>query len=201
MDQDTFAGEAAPVVCRQCGQTLTTTDAREVTAGGVFCAPCFTALAQHVKATIRRQGEDINHANAALGGVAGGLLGALVWWGFTALTHVSFGLVAVVIGYLVGRGVVMASGGKRAPSLQVISVLIAAVAYGYASYLVQRTFLLKAIADDPALQAAGARVPLFAPPAFMFDVLRAGFQVFDLVFLAIVVYQAWKMPAPLTLGR
>jgi hypothetical protein len=196
---DTAAPE--PARCRQCDRALAAGDDREVTAGGVFCAPCFAALKQHLEAELQRQGSDINYVNAALGGVAGGAVGAVIWWGFTVITHVSFGLVAVVIGYLVGKGVVMAAGGKRAAGLQVMSMVIAAAAYAFASYLVGRSFLLQAIAADPAMQASGASLPVFAPPALMFAVIRAGFQVFDLVFLAIVIYQAWKMPAPFKLAR
>jgi hypothetical protein len=190
-----------PVHCRQCDRVLSEGEDREVTTGGVFCVPCFAALKRHLEAELQRQGTGINHVNAALGGVVGGALGAAIWWGFTVITRVSFGLVAVVIGFLVGKGIVMASGGKRAVSLQVMSMVIAAVAYAFASYLVNRSFLLKAIAADPSLWAAGAPLPLLAPPGLMFAVIRAGFEVFDLVFLAIVVYQAWKMPAPFKLAR
>ncbi len=201
--RDDVSGPSAaePARCRQCDRALAEGEDREVTAGGVFCASCFAALKRHLETEIQRQGTDINHVNAALGGAVGGALGAVVWWGFTVVTRVSFGLVAVVIGFLVGKGLLMASGGKRSTSLQVMSAVIAAVAYGVASYLVNRSFLLKAIADDPAMQAAGATLPLFAPPDLMFAVIRAGFQPFDLVFLAIVIYQAWKMPAPFKLAR
>lgn len=192
--------EPSAAHCRQCNRVLGEGEDREVTTGGVFCAPCYAALKRHVETGIAQQSTGINHVNAAAGGVVGGALGAVVWWGFTVVTKVSFGLVAVVIGYLVGKGVLRASGGKRAVSLQAISAVIAAVAYGYASYLVNRSFLLAAIAADSSLQVAGATLPLLAPPALMFAVIRAGFEVFDLVFLAIVVYQAWKMPAPFKLA-
>jgi hypothetical protein len=190
-----------PVSCRQCDRVLAEGQDREVTTGGVFCAPCFAALKRHLEAELQRQSTGVNHVNAALGGVVGGALGAAVWWGFTVVTRVSFGLVAVVIGFLVGKGILMASGGKRAVSLQAMAMVIAAVAYAFASYLVNRSFLLQAVAADPSLQAAGATLPLFAPPDLMFAVIRARFEVFDLVFLAIVVYQAWKMPAPFRLAR
>jgi hypothetical protein len=202
MDDDIpITAAPEPTRCRQCYRVLAEGDDREVTTGGVFCGSCFAALKQHLEAELQRQGANINYVNAALGGMVGGALGAVVWWGFTVVTHVSFGLVAVVIGYLAGKGVVMAAGGKRAVGLQVMSMVIAAVAYAFASYLVNRSFLLQAIADDPALRAGGASLPIFASPALMFAVIRAGFQVFDLVFLAIVIYQAWKMPAPFRLGR
>ncbi len=202
MSDDTPSlANATPATCRQCDRVLAEGEDREVTAGGVFCAPCFAALKRHLESEIRRQGADINYVNAALGGVAGGALGAVVWWGFTIVTRVSFGLVAVVIGYLVGKGILMATGRKRAVGLQAMSLAIAAVAYGFASYLVNRSFILKAVAEDPAMQAAGATLPLFAPPDLMFAVIRAGFEAFDLVFLAIVMYQAWKMPAPFKLAR
>lgn len=198
-DQPSPAVPAA-VQCRQCDRTLDEGEDREVTTGGVFCAPCYADLKRQLEIEVARQSVGINHLGAAAGGVVGGAVGATIWWGFTVVTQISFGLVAVVIGVLVGKGVLRASDGKRAVSLQAISAVIAAVAYVYASYLVDRSFLLAAVAADPSWQGASVTLPLLAPPGLMFAVLRAGFEVFDLVFLAIVVYQAWKMPAPFKLA-
>ncbi len=41
---------------------------------------------------------------------------------------------------------------------------------------------------------------LFPEPAIFFDVVSSGFELFDLIFLAIALWQAWKMPAPMSMN-
>ncbi len=43
-------------------------------------------------------------------------------------------------------------------------------------------------------------LPLIPTPEVLFTVIQLGFGFMDVVFLAIVVYQAWKMPAPMRIG-
>jgi hypothetical protein len=158
---------------------------------GVVCRSCFQTLKHEYSRRVRAQSEDINYPMAVMGGLLGGAVGAVVWWGFTVITHVSFGLIAVVIGFAVGYGVVKFAGDKRARALQGISGAIAAGAFCYALFLVNRTLILRNTRD--------IEIPLFPDPEIFIEVIKAGFDVFDLVFLGIVVYQAWKMPAPLKL--
>src|SRR5437762_1010656 len=133
---------------------------------------------------------------ALFGALLGGIGGAAVWWGITIATHVSFGLVAVVIGVAVGKGIVSFTGGKRAESLQVMAVVVAAAAYAAGTYLTKRTFILESLHRQGRL----IDLPLVpTSPAYFFRIASAGFQLFDLVFLAIVMYQAWRIPAPVRL--
>jgi hypothetical protein len=190
-------GLQTAATCLECERTIDPGQERRTTDEGVFCRPCWDQLTREVEAALAKQGEGINWVNAVLGAVLGALAGILAWWGFTVLTKISFGLVAVVIGFTVGKGILLLTGGKRSTGLQGLSVLVAVAAFGYASYLVNRTFLLKAIAGDP--QYAGATIPWIAAPGYMLDVIGVGFGIMDLVFLAIVAYQAWKVPAPVRL--
>jgi len=184
--------EAAPR-CLQCGRDLSGAADAVATPEGAFCRSCFEGLKQHLARAVDHQGTDINYPAAAAGAVLGGAVGAAVWWGFTVVTRISFGLVAVVIGYLVGQGVLRFSGGKRSRGLQALSVGVAGAAYVYAQYLVTRTFLLRYAGQ----QGAGLDLPLLPDLGLLLKVFRAGFNLFDLIFLAIVVFQAWRIPAPL----
>ena len=78
----------------------------------------------------------VNYPMAVAGAILGGALGTLAWWGFTALTHIAFGLVAVAIGFLVGHGAMRFADGKRTVGLQVLAVGVAAVCFIVATYLV-----------------------------------------------------------------
>jgi hypothetical protein len=196
VDEGGSERKGGEVRCAECGTFLLEGQDREVTDGGVFCRHCFTALTAQLQQVVATQGEDVGYAAAALGGLAGAAVGILAWWGFTVLTHVAFGLVAVVIGVAVGKGVVMASGDKRHSNLQVLSVLISVAGFLYATYLVNRTFILRAYAE----KGEAVALPLLPEPGLFFGVVAAGFDLMDLVFLAIVVYEAWKIPAPLKLA-
>jgi hypothetical protein len=182
--------------CEQCGTRLHPGQDREVTEGGTFCRPCFEALTSQLQHVLAEQGRDLPYGRALVGGLAGGALGALVWWGFTVLTHVAFGLVAVVIGIAVGKGIGLLSGHKRHLHLQIMSVVIALLSFAYASYLVNRTFIQRSLAE----QGNPTVLPLVPDPALFFRVLQAGFGILDLVFLGIVVWEAWRLTAPAKLA-
>ena len=188
--------EAEAVRCAECGTQLSEGQDRETTGDSVFCRPCFNNLTAQLQQVVAGQGQDINYSMAVAGGLAGAAVGVLVWWGFTVVTNVAFGLVAVVIGFAVGKGVLMFSGNKRSQGLQITSAVIAILGFVYASYLVTRSFVLKALAEE----GRELVLPLIPTPEVLFTVIQLGFGFMDVVFLAIVVYQAWKMPAPMRIG-
>jgi hypothetical protein len=179
--------------CAECGVELPPDAARAQTDDAVFCQGCWARLRAEVERIARAQSENVNWPAAVLGGVLGGALGAAVWWGFTVVTNVAFGLVAMVIGIGVGKGIVAATG-KRSAGLQVLSVSIALASFVVATYLVNRWF----INQDPQLAAQGFVVPLVPPTAdFFVQVALAGAGLMDLVFLAIVIWEAWVTVTPL----
>lgn len=194
----TESGAAVPAVpesCAQCGRTLTPGD--RVAAGEkVFCRSCYASLRAEVGQALGEMSSGINYVNAAIGAVLGGALGALLWWGFTVVTKISLGLVAIAIGFLAGFGAVKFAGEKRSAGLQAVAIVAALASYVVASYLVNMTFLNQEFAKqgDPFRVA-------FPPQSLelFVRVLSLGFGLMDVVFLAIVVYEAWKIPRPLAL--
>jgi hypothetical protein len=110
--------------------------------------------------------------------------------------HIAFGLFAVAIGFLVGQGTVRFSGGKRTAGLQALSVGVALLSYVGATYLVNMTFINQALAKQ------GETFRVGFPPAslgLLFRVVTVDFGMMDLVFLAIVVWEAWKIPRAIAL--
>ena len=184
-----------PETCAQCSKTLAPDD-RVASGGRLFCRSCYTSLRAELEQAVTALSSDINYVNAATGAVLGGAAGVLAWWGFTVLTHVAFGLIAVGIGVLVGLGAVRFSGGKRSVGLQALCIGVSVVSFFCATYLVNMTFINRAFA------AKGDPFRLGFPPASVdqfLKVVTVDFGVMDFVFLAIVVYQAWKIPRPLRL--
>ncbi|MEE8587399.1 MAG: hypothetical protein V3T83_21370 [Acidobacteriota bacterium] len=184
------------VECQQCGRTLAAHEERVQTEGGVFCPTCFNLIKDQLNAAVSAQAQDINYSAALLGGLLGGVGGAVVWWGFTALTGIAFGLVAIVIGYAVSRGISYFTGGKRGLQLQLLSVGLASVSYFYATYLVNRSLIHQQFAEE----GEAVLLPLLPSPSDFVTIVSLGFRFFDLVFLAIVVWEAWRGLAPLKLA-
>lgn len=179
--------------CAECSKLLASEDDYEVTEGGVFCRSCFDNLKTQIKQALDEQSKNINYPMAFVGGVAGGILGVLVWWGFTVVTEIAFGLVAVVIGYTVAKGATLLSGGKRSQGLQIMSVIIAIGSFFYACYLVNRTFIQNYLTE----QGEQILLPFLPNPELFVEVLKPSFEVMDIVFLGIVVWQAWTLSAPI----
>jgi len=142
--------------------------------------------------------EDINYPRAVLGAVLGGVVGVLAWWGFTVLTKIGFGLVAVVIGFLVGQGTTRFAGGKRSVGLQAVSVAVGVLSFLVAVYLVNMTFI------NEALVQRGESWRVTFPPArldMFYKVAALNFGIMKLVFLGIVAYEAWIIPRPVKLSQ
>jgi len=178
--------------CARCDTTLTEGD-RVVAGDRAFCRSCYDTLSHEVRQAVARMSEDINYPMAALGAVLGGAGGALAWWGFTVVTEISFGLVAVVIGFLAGHGAVRFAGGKRGTGLQAIAVTVGALSFLVAAYLVNMTFINQTLQQ----RGEGWRIPFPPHSVEMFSrVLAVNFGMMKLVFLAIVVYEAWVIPRP-----
>src|SRR5437879_852456 len=173
--------------CLECNTSISEGVATVRTARGVFCADCFARLKRQAQQVLAAQSENIDFSRALAGALLGGIGGAVVWWGVTIATHVSFGLIAIVIGVAVGKGIVTFTGGKRAQSLQVMSVVVAAAAFAVGTYLTKRTFILD------YLQRQGKLVDLpHVPtsPRYVCVHASTGLQITDVHFHANDVHQA-----------
>ncbi len=188
------AEETETLNCDQC--QIAIAGGEEIrTDNAVFCPRCFDEIKRVLNDSLAEQSQNINYLGAAAGGLLGGMIAALIWWGFVTVTNIQFGLVAVIIGWAAGKGVVIMSGHKRSQSLQLMAVGLTLVSYGLATYWVSRTFIHQYIAENDLVWT----LPLFPPPGLFLDVVSTGFQIFDVIFLAIALWQAWKMPAPFVL--
>ena len=184
------------VRCARCNSILAEGQDREATDDGVFCLTCFEQLRDQVRLDLQAKGENINYPMAVVGAVLGGAVGVVCWWGFTVVTQIVFGVVAVVIGWTVGKGTTILAGHKRSQGLQILSALVSGISYFYASYLVNRTLVWRAVAE----QGEEVVLPLVPSLQLFVDVVGLDFGIMDLVFLAIVLYEAWKIPAPIQLA-
>lgn len=195
MTDTTEAAETNELICMQCDKTLRENDDKEITEKGPLCRDCYNRLAEQVQNMVQQQGENINYSAATIGAVVGAAVGVIVWWGFTVLTNIEFGLVAVVIGFTVAKGIALTTGGKRSRELQIMSVIVASLAYFYANYLVTRTFILR---EYPQY---ADKLGFLPEPRLLFALTKMSFDLFTIVFLAIIVYEAWRLVAPFQLQK
>lgn len=126
--------------CAQCSKPLTPGD-RVPSGDRAFCRSCYSTLHAELQQAVSEMSTHINYVNAAFGALLGGAVGVLAWWGFTVVTKIAFGLIAVAIGFLVGLGTVRFAGGKRSRGLQTLSVLVSLASFAAATYLVNMTFM------------------------------------------------------------
>lgn len=180
--------------CAQCGRSVTPVD-RVDTADRSFCRTCYDQLQSELHEVARQSSRDIPYPAAFTGAVLGGILGALVWWGFTVITSVALGLIAIAIGFLVGHGAVRFSGGKKSREMQIMCVAVALVSILAATYLVNMTFINQAFEK----QGEAQRLAFPSSLDIFFRVIALNFGIMDVVFIAITLWEAWKIPAPLTI--
>src|SRR5437660_11324217 len=132
--------------CGRCQAALN--ESERVTAGDrVFCRTCYDILKLQLRTGVAAMSQDINYPMAAVGALLGGVVGALAWWGVSVLTKIGFGLVAVVIGVLVGHGTLRFAGGKRSVGLQILAVAVGTLSFLVAVYLVNMTFINELLAQ------------------------------------------------------
>jgi hypothetical protein len=192
-DSNTSTTAPETVRCARCQSALG--ESERVPAGDrVFCRTCFDIVKLQTRTGVAARSDSINYPVAAVGAILGGAIGVFAWWGVTVLTHIGFGLVAVVIGLLVGHGTLRFAGGKRSLGLQVLAVVVGALSFLVAVFLVNMTFLNAALA-----QRGDAFRVTFPPPSFeaFYRVIAVNFGIMKLVFLAIIVYEAWFIPRPI----
>ena len=197
LSADTAGTGTTTPTCAQCEKPIAAEEM--VVAGGrQFCPSCYAELRVVLERAAYASSVDVNYPLAAIGAVLGGAAGALVWWGFTVVTHIAFGLVAVAIGYLAGHGAMRLAGNKRTVALQALAAGVAAASFVVASYLVNMTLINQQLAKD------GESWRLGFPPeslAQAYQVVALGFGLMDVVFLVIVISQAWSIPRPLRIPQ
>lgn len=144
-----------------------------------------------------KQTSDPDMLTALLYGLVAGAVGAAIWFAIVVVTNYEVGIVAVLIGWLVGRAVVFGSGQKRGMKLQLLSVLIALAAMVGAEYFIVREFVVQYVTEN-AGAAQAAQIPLFLPLDIAVDFIVGVVQddPLTLLFWGIALYAAFRVPRP-----
>lgn len=113
-----MAAESTGRLCSVCQQPISG-DYYQIN-GANGCASC----AQHVTTLLKRRSGWPEFGRAALFGLGGAIAGSLLYALVSYATHMSFSLLAIVVGIMVAKAVLAGSRGCRGRRFQVLAVLL-----------------------------------------------------------------------------
>ncbi len=195
---------AVAATCLQCQQAISG-PYFEVN-GQTVCSTCAEQIQQ-----ARGAGPGLRGLIAATGaGIAAGIAGAILYYGVLALTGYEFGLIAVVVGFMVGRAVHWGSSGWGGFKYQALAVALTylAIVSCYVPAIVQGLQQAsqqqeKAAAVEPAAPTAPGVPPTASQVAMFFGVFAlivlaspflAGFEnIIGWLIIGFALFEAWKI--------
>ncbi len=121
-----YAGQAGGDRCKFCNQPLTESFFRVNRV--MACAPC----AQQVKLKIPSDNH-VAFTRALIFGVGGAILGLILYALFSIVTGWIIGYVALAVGWIVGRAMMMGSGGVGGKRYQITAVILTYAAVSLAA--------------------------------------------------------------------
>lgn len=183
-----------PVTCSVCGATSQSSEGWSVTPTKqgqfVLCPSC----SLKVQEEIEKQSEDINMTRAVLYGALAALICSGIWYGLVVVSNYKLGIVAIAVGWLVGKGVVLGSGNKRSGSLQLAGGLLALAGLVGGEYLIINHFARKYIEGFTGWLTLEQFLAIYP------QILARGNWILDVVFYLIAIYEGAIQPRPLKLA-
>lgn len=125
-DMEASPGGGNAPTCAECATAITTEYFSA--ASTVVCSPCRGRIETRLAAPVGAGG----YARAVLFGLGAAAAGALLWFGVAKLTGYEIGLIAIAVGFLVGRAVQLGARGRGSRRCQAIAVTLTWVAIGSA---------------------------------------------------------------------
>ncbi len=195
--RETLLPSQGPFTCTGCGATSQSSegwlltpsaDKQSVTA---LCPTCKMAA----ETELAQQSQGINMPRAALYGAVAAVAGAGVWYGLVLATDYKLGLVAIGLGWLVGKGVVWGAGNKRGASLQLLGGGLALAGLLLGEYLIVNHFVRQAVEGFEGWLAPGAFLEIYP------RMLAEGNWFLDVVFYLIALYEGYIQPRPVKLAE
>lgn len=144
------ASAGGPASCTACGRAIT--DRYFEANGSVVCPNCRARLVS------ARGGSGGRFSKAAALGLLAGAVGSGIYYAIAALTGYEFGLVAVVVGFLVGGAVRKGSNGRGGWAYQALAMFITygAIVTTYIPFIVRGIRDQAAVADSMIKPEAAA---------------------------------------------
>ena len=122
--------------------------------------------------------------------LAAGIVGGVVWGLIVKWSNYEIGIVAWAIGFLAGTVVAVVAGRARGPHFQAIAVVGALVGVLLGKYL---SFAFSVQEDADSI---GVSIGILSSEMFRFfrENLSDVFGLFDLLWIGLAVFTAWRIP-------
>lgn len=130
-----------------------------------------------------------------LAGLVAAVLATALWYAVVVVSHYQLGIVAIVVGFLVGQAVVLGARRRGSVALVGISVVLTLLALVISEYLIVANFVSQQLAP-------GETIEVIQPPSFIVEIVMESVKAdpLTLAFWAIALFQAVTIPAR-QLGR
>ena len=177
----------APVVCSACGQPIV--DQFFEINRTVVCEPCRSSIESQL-----RGGPGWGRiARASLFGIGAASVGTALYSAFLWFSAYDWSILAIGIGYIVGRMVRKGSGGFGGTACQMLAVVLTYGSLGMTYFMVA------------FLPMIGARLLRIAPDeileilvfAFQMPVIQMKESPIHIAFVGFALWEAWKLNRPL----
>jgi hypothetical protein len=160
-------------------------------AGGAMLAGAAGSLGSGMTSEAQRLPASRNHILGGLvAGVVAAVLATALWYAVVVISHYQLGIVAIVVGFLVGQAVVLGAGRRGSIVLVGISVGLTLLALVISEYLIVANFVSQQLAP-------GETIEVIQPPGFVLEVVIESVKAdpLTLAFWAIALFQAFTIPA------
>jgi hypothetical protein len=196
-----YSGNTGETPCKACGQAIK--GAYYQVNGVPACANC----AQQIKEQILKDSHTA-FGRGVLFGVGGAILGLGIYVGFALATGLMIGYISLAVGYIVGKAIVMGSGGVGGRRYQVAAVLLTYIAVSLAAIPIAVSQQMKhrsaqqhaQISDSPAVssptmsfgRAAGTLTLIGLASPFL-ALSNPAQGIIGLIILFVGIQIAWKI--------
>ncbi len=191
MSEDSSAPQT--LQCSQCGASSQMSAgwlSRPTEEGELVLCPICISRAQQ---ELEQQSQDVNMSGALLYGAGAAVAGSATWYGLVVVSDYKLGIVAIGMGWLVGKAVVYGAGDKRSGSLQLAGGLLALAALFLGEYLIVNHMARKYAEGFTGWLTLEQFVAIYP------QILVQGNWFLDVVFYLIALYQGAIQPRPLKL--
>jgi len=129
--------------------------------------------------------------SAIILGILAAIISSLIWFGLVVLTEWQVEIIAVLIGVLIGKAVLIGSGNKGGAYFQVISIILTVVSMFFSEYLISWFSSYKYY-----LEKGIGTLHLFLPLPTIAEMVKDSLynNPLTLVFFGIAIWEAYKIP-------
>ncbi len=186
------------VVCANCNKTVPGAEAlsfRDKDGNDVYlCEECNKAAEEEFKKEV----ENPNYIGAIALGVLAGIATGVIWYFIEILTERIIGYVAIGVGYVVARAVILGSGKKRGTVLQIISAIITLLSIVGASYF-SAVYFVNDYVRDMFTEAGETFNEMIWLSPFDKDVISMVVSPVGVLIWAFGIYIAYRTPKKRTI--